>query len=125
MSAGWNDDGGEEEMTAGGGIRKHTSQAVFSSHQKYYCDVCGVAIISYNIKGYYLNTTDWDKLDKLQKCVGKAELAREMKNVDEHTRYMFKWKHTAENLPSYKTHKMEKAVRSGPMDRFFPNGGIG
>ena len=65
MSAGWNDGGGEEEMTDGGGIRKHMSQAVFSSCQKYYCDVCGVAIISYDIKGHYLNRTDWDKLDKL------------------------------------------------------------
>ena len=59
------------------------------SRQRYLCDVCDTLIVSYNIKHHYYGKTDWEKLEKLFKCVGEEALAVEMEEVDPHTKYMF------------------------------------
>ena len=122
--------GGAGGGAGGGGHQGQEKQT--AGRSKYYCDVCNVAIISYDLKNLYLNRTDWEKLDKLQseetKSGDAADGGTQKINVDnldldDHTKYMFKWKHTKDNLPTYKTHRRVKIIKEGPMDKFFHSQG--
>ena len=86
--------------------------------QRYYCDVCNLLVISYNIKNHYVSRTDWKKLERLSKGVSEDLVVAEMGEIDSHTRYMWSNKHSKSNLPSYLTHRKEKTVSRGPTDFF-------
>ena len=99
----------------GGGGRTQTTGILPGglARQRYHCEVCGVAIISYDIKTHYKSKTNWEILDKMNKGI---ELEEE--EVEPHTRYMYENKLNMQRLPSYLTHKMEKKTKRGPMDIF-------
>lgn len=90
-----------------------------AAKQRYYCNVCPHLCVSYDLKHHYIKHTDWQKLEKLRKCVGEETLKMEMKDTDPHTKYMYKNNHQLNNPPSYLTHKRETLVEKGPMDAFF------
>ena len=89
-----------------------------AARSKYHCDVCDLPVISYDLKNHYLSKTDWEKLEKLRKCDGDGTQIN-VEDLDDHTKYMLKWKHTKNNLPSYKNHRREKTIKVGPIDNLF------
>ena len=87
-----------------------------ASSAKYHCDVCNVAIKSYDIKHHYKAKTNFKQLQKLNDGKDEKVVEEELGEINEHTKYMVKKGYSKTNLPSYITHRREKLAERGPMD---------
>ena len=93
------------------------------ARQKYHCDVCDAAFISYDIKNHYVSNTNFEQLELLVEGREEKMVVAQLGEIGPHTRYMVARGFTRTSLPSYKYHRMEKKVRRGPMDNFFGRAG--
>ena len=89
----------------GGGSQSVLPGPGGKARQKYLCDVCHTAIISYDIKNHYKSNTNWEQLKKLQMGVEENNVIEELGEIGPHTLYMYKNGYTETKLPSYLTHR--------------------
>ena len=95
------------QRRAGGRGRPHKLPGVEApSKLKRVCGAegCEVQVVGTELPYHYKARTDFEKLGELRRL--PEEMAEErLKDLDPHTVYMFRKKHTSLNLPKWNTHK--------------------
>jgi hypothetical protein len=70
------------------------------ARQKYHCDVCDAAFISYDIKNHYVSNTNFEQLELLVEGREEKMVAAQLGEIGPHTRYMVARGFTRTSLPS-------------------------